>query len=469
MNEADTLALEQYPEWELEPPPLPPRSPLYGLEPIGIGTPQVECVTSYITRLAAAHRLETGVLLRKVLIPTLNKPSLWKNNRANVGSLLSEANALNGVGNQASEWVELLERMTGRTDLQALTLLSWANVLPAKDLLRQTRAWCPACYASWREQRHAMYDLLLWTFRIVESCPLHQQRLHGRCPAPECQRPIPWLERRTRPGYCPYCYEWLGMPVPAPPGGGHLAAPEDEPWQAWVGQVVGELLSMNRALPVMPSRDHLTASLVSCIEQVTYGNRSAFARRIGVDKANVREWWHRHSIPLFAQVLRLCYQLDLSPLDLLTGRPFQVKRFKVKRVVRPNGAKRRPPLPVDVPQLRKILEAIIAAEEDPPPTLLEVSKRVDHDRHVLYQYAADLCATIVARSTAYQKSRQQQKTEAVANEIRQVMVHLHAQGIYPAQTKVARLLSKRGTFRNPAACDVWRQILKELGLPEGGI
>jgi hypothetical protein len=469
MNEAETPALEQYPEWELESPTLPPRSQLYALEPRGVGTPQVECLTSYLTRLAATHRLETGVLLRKVLIPALNKPSLWKNNRANVGSLLSEANALNGVGNQASEWVGLLERMTGRTDLQALTHLRWANVLPAKDLLRQTRAWCPACYAAWHEQHHAMYDLLLWTFRVVEWCPLHQQRLHERCPAPDCQRPLPWLERRVRPGYCPYCYEWLGMPVPEPPGGGYLAAPEDEPWQAWVGQVVGALLAMNQALPVMPSRDHLMQSLVSCIEQVTYGNQSAFARRIGVDKTNVREWWHRHSIPLFSQVLRLCYQLDLSPLDLLTGKPFQVKRLKVKRVVRPKAVKRRPPLPVDVPQLREVLEAVIAAEEDPPPTLLEVSKRVGHDRHVLYQYAADLCARIVARSTAYQKSRQQQKMEAVANEIRRVMFSLHAQGIYPAQTKVAKLLSKRGTFRNPAACEIWRQMLKELGLPEGGV
>ncbi|MGH7867679.1 MAG: TniQ family protein, partial [Candidatus Dormibacteraceae bacterium] len=465
MNEADTPALEQYPEWELEPPTLPLRSQLYALEPIGVGTPLVECLTSYITRLAADHRLETGVLLRKILIPTLNKPSLWKNNRANMGSLLSEANALNGVGNQATEWVGLLERMTGREDLQALTLLRWANVLPAKDLLRQTRAWCLACYAVCREQHLVIYDPLLWTFRVVESCPLHKQRLHERCPAPACRRPIPWLERRARPGYCPYCYEWLGMPVPEPPGGEHLAVQEDEPWQVWVGQVVGALLAMNQALPVPPSRDQLTASLVSCIEQVTYGNQNAFAERLGLEQSRVRVWWHGQAIPLFPQLLRLCYQLDLAPLDLVTGRPFQVVRLKVERVVTPHAAVRRPRPRVDVRQLRQTLEGIIAAEEDPPPTLLEVSRRVGHDRRMLYTHVPDLCETIVARSTAYQKRRQQQKMEAVANEIRQVMVHLHSQGVYPAQTKVAKLLSKRGMFRIPAACDVWRQTLRELDLP----
>ncbi len=269
MNEADTSALEQYPEWDLEPPVLPPRSLLYALKPIGVGTLQVECLTSYTIRLAAAHRLETGVLLRKVLVPTLNKPSLWKNNRANMGALLSEANALNGVGNQATEWVQVLEQVTARKDLRTLTLVVWANVLPAKDLLRQTRAWCPACYAAWREQRHPIYDLLLWTLRVVERCPLHGQRLHERCPAPECQRPIPWLERQARPGYCPYCYQWLGMPIPESSGTQSEALEEDEQWQVWVGQMVGEILSMNQTLPVMPSRGHLTQSLVSCIEQAT--------------------------------------------------------------------------------------------------------------------------------------------------------------------------------------------------------
>ena len=42
--------------------PVPTRcSYLYSLQPIGIGTPAVESFTGYITRLAAAHAVETGV------------------------------------------------------------------------------------------------------------------------------------------------------------------------------------------------------------------------------------------------------------------------------------------------------------------------------------------------------------------------------------------------------------------------
>src|SRR5215469_5593562 len=45
---------EPYEEWKLQLPPISPRSVLYALEPMGIGTPQVECLTSYISRLAEA-------------------------------------------------------------------------------------------------------------------------------------------------------------------------------------------------------------------------------------------------------------------------------------------------------------------------------------------------------------------------------------------------------------------------------
>lgn len=219
----------------------------------------------------------------------------------------------------------------------------------------------------------------------------------------------------------------------------------------------------------MPTKDHLTRSLVACIEQVTYGNRYAFSKRLALDRSRVRAWWHGRSIPVFAELLRLCYQLDLSPFDLLTGKSIQVERLKVKSVVRPKAAERRPRPPVDVQQLRQALERIITAQEDPPPTLLEASERVGHDRNVLRTHMPDLCEIIVARSTAYKKSRSQQRKEAQANEIRQVMVHFHEQGIYPARAKVAKLLFKRGTFRDPAAYTVWRQTIRELGLSEGGV
>ena len=50
--------------WEPEVPQIiPERSRLYSLNPIGIGTPQVESLTGYIARLAEAHVLSVGDLV----------------------------------------------------------------------------------------------------------------------------------------------------------------------------------------------------------------------------------------------------------------------------------------------------------------------------------------------------------------------------------------------------------------------
>jgi hypothetical protein len=48
--------------WDLTVPPLPPRTRLLPLKPIGIGTPFVEGLTSYILRLAETHALPVGAL-----------------------------------------------------------------------------------------------------------------------------------------------------------------------------------------------------------------------------------------------------------------------------------------------------------------------------------------------------------------------------------------------------------------------
>jgi hypothetical protein len=53
--------------WTLSGCPLPPRSRLYALEPIGIGTAFVESLSGYVARLAEAHSVSAGDLVGRVL------------------------------------------------------------------------------------------------------------------------------------------------------------------------------------------------------------------------------------------------------------------------------------------------------------------------------------------------------------------------------------------------------------------
>src|SRR5947209_5846010 len=65
----DKLANLPYEEWGVTLPAMPQASTLYALTPIGLGTPFVESLTSYIARLALAHCLFPGILMRHVMVP----------------------------------------------------------------------------------------------------------------------------------------------------------------------------------------------------------------------------------------------------------------------------------------------------------------------------------------------------------------------------------------------------------------
>ena len=135
-----------YRGWETTPPDPTPCSYFYPLPPIGIGTPAVESFTGYITRLAAAHAVEAGVLVKAELLPQVpctkgvsigNVPSKMPT------SFFIDAFPLNGIGARARAWVAVLERMTVVGGLDRLTLLPWSKVISCVHLLRTQRAWCP--------------------------------------------------------------------------------------------------------------------------------------------------------------------------------------------------------------------------------------------------------------------------------------------------------------------------------------
>src|SRR5258708_39216067 len=64
--------------WDLEEASVPPRSRLYHLEPIGVGTHYAESLTSYIIRLAGAHRVLPKILVTHEILPLLGRPGRSK-------------------------------------------------------------------------------------------------------------------------------------------------------------------------------------------------------------------------------------------------------------------------------------------------------------------------------------------------------------------------------------------------------
>lgn len=369
-----------YEAWEALTPIPAPCSYLYSLSPIGVGTAAVESFTSYITRLAAAHAVEAGALVNTELLPRV--PCTKGESRGGVPtkkptSFFIEASPLNGTGERARAWVNVLERLTGVHGLDLLTLLPWSKAISCVHLLRVQRAWCPYCYGKPTDDvDQQTHDRLLWNFQVVTACPVHGCPLESICSS--CTKEQYVFAPRMRSGYCSRCQAWLGRAAQAPSG--------DQDESVQIAGMVGELLA---ASPHLPSgfgldqfRENMRA-LRSCRQF-----HSVIVRR------NVRGWMNVGSAPRMDSLVLLSQCQKTSVLRLL-NEPIAVE---------PRICGRPPHTPhthcrVDGPTVEAALQA--ALREEVPPPLDEIATQVGYlcAESLRFRFR-DLCQEIVRKRNA---------------------------------------------------------------------
>lgn len=151
----------------------------FQLHPEGLGTSEVECLVSYIHRLAASH----GVTLYQLLAHLRT----WRQPRAeNRPALLPkqcQSGRWNGYSPDVKVIVQALEAATGLEVLRACTLLALSNVCAANGTgaLKLSRAWCPVCYAEAESHESPIYDRLIWQIQGIETCHIHGVGLAQTC------------------------------------------------------------------------------------------------------------------------------------------------------------------------------------------------------------------------------------------------------------------------------------------------
>ncbi len=443
-------ALTPYGVWNREPHPFPLRSDLYHLQPIGVGTPYVESLTSYIARLAQAHNIGVKTLVMQKILPMFGKTTLSAQDYFTLNRFWDEnVKSLNGTTLMAKEWVQVMETLTLRHDLHYLTMLTWADVLPMGRVLGPERAWCPYCYEEWRKTGQIIYEPLLWSLGVVTSCLHHQRRLSFVCPYSDCQQHLSLLAQRSKPGFCSRCDRWLGI---AYDGELHVNSTLDQAeltWQRWIVQEMGHLLATAPSLATPPKRSAVRAVVASCVAQLAHGNMSALARHLKVSVGSIDGWRRGRSLLSLNTVVHMCYRLGTRPLHFLTGdmdavianavgtgiygttmsarqsnRPPQScqsvssddMHWPELRDVRSGRQKRR----LNVPVLQDALQATLMSSEIPPPSLAEVARRLNHCPNHLRKRFPTVCHEISARYRRYRKQRSAARKQQIRDEIRQV-------------------------------------------------
>ncbi len=454
--------LEKYEEWDVTVPSIPPRSRLFHLEPIGIGTPYVESLTSYFIRLAEVHHVFPGMLMKKVVEPLVRDYSQQKDLRHYylIGGSLS--NLLNAMGNPAIAMVHDLERLTLHADLRHLTLLNWAEVLSIRNLIRQVKAWCPLCYQEWRTRGQIVYDPLLWVWESVTMCMRHHCRLSTRCPHQSCQQSFPVLAWRSRPGCCVFCQRWLGMASGMSSTPASYLKEEEVMWQQWVIDNIGNLLALTPMIELPPTQKQVHDKLALGIQHASKGNIASFARSLGVNKARVQGWLTRNNLLDTEALLHVCYFLGCSLReflveDALTYQLREVKRFPLETL------RKRTSVQTNRATVWQMLEQTLATEEDPPPSVREMARRLNCNGRVLYECHPTACNEIATRYKEYRRRQAKERVHLHRDEIRRVSLALHTAGVPISYHNVYRRLSRPVRIPWKEFLDHLNEIRRELG------
>lgn len=451
--------------WDVTLPTLPPRSRLYHLAPIGVGTPYVESLTGYVARLAEAHNVWPLHLVPREMLPLLGGKYLSRDGTSHLSPFWSQGSrALNGPWTMSVDWTRALEQLTLRSELRFLTLQPWVEVLTQLKLLRPKRAWCPACYEEQRQAGGEVYEQLLWALTSVRVCAHHHRVLSIQCPYPDCGRVLSPLEPRSRPGYCSRCERWLGTSSGTDPTNGENLDEEHIEWYVWMAESIGQLLAAAPTLPTFPPRERIAHAMNLCVEQSARGTASVLAQALGLWPGAPWGWLHAETIPKLDLLLRLCDLLDISLLDFLTEEDLRIGPIRTERPWMKIPSPRRPPRrPFDVENVRQALEQALASEEEPPPSVCEIGRRLQRRDTDLAVHFPDLCNAISVRYMAYRTARAEEKAQQGCEAVRQATLAIHAQGIYPSGNRVADLLGDSWAFQIPRAREVWRETLNELG------
>jgi hypothetical protein len=384
------LANPPYEEWVVTLSPMPQPSTLYALDPTGIGTPYVESMTSYIARLAEAHCLFPGVLMRRVIVPFAEQHSTGEG-RATTLHLRDgkTTGALNAAHHSARNAVNALEGLTRQQGLSALTMLSWAEVFPLFGLIRTDRAWCPCCLEEWRTSGRTVYEPLLWAVQAVKICAEHGCRLETLCP--KCTRTSHWLSWRSLPGYCAHCHQWLGRDLKRQEENEHETI-----WLRWCTEQVGMLLALVPTLTNTPGRTRIHEGLTTILDQISQGRKMTFAHLVGLSEKMVGDWFYHQQLPSVENLLRVCFAVNLSLQDFLLRQQL-ICSLRSERTQDLWGKNSRQSARGfwKTAQVRERLEEIAQSEEVPPLSLKAVARQLGcSDPHSLQIYHPVPCQRI---------------------------------------------------------------------------
>lgn len=435
---------------------LPPRSRLFALEPIRIGTPTAESMISYVVRLAGAHSVSPRRLIMEEFSKVMPGIGIYRRHGL---FFQTDARSINGLHQHSQSFTDAVEKLCRIRNAKNLTLLNLQDLLPfnGAGLIAAHPRWCPTCYREWFDCRREAYHPLAWSFDLYRVCPRHGTTLHDRCPCcNEYQHVIP---RAPAIGFCCHCSTWLGH-----------ERTEDRSrndTDLWLATAIEEIVTELPTLSTLAIRNRFVSQLNLAIDHYAGGSRRRFCIATGLSENAFQYWLSSDKKPTLPQWLTIAYGLAVSPVEFLmmdfVPGVSQGTLRKLNQQFKPRF--KRPTL---TRAQRDTIEAElreVAQRGDGNVSVATIAEKHGLARTYLRLLWPDLCQTIrdarKAKLMALAKDEQLRKYAAV----REIVDDLLERGIYPSQRILKTALNSAGiSYADPEI----RQIHKQQLLAKSG-
>lgn len=295
-----------------------PRSVLHALKPFGLGTPEVESLTSYFCRLANSHACTTNDLTQLIIDKVA--PGRWNAYQQDEGKsrFVWHERSVSGVGEGALTWASMLSELTGVLGLDRLTLLPLRSVLAPKSLMALKARWCPHCLDDDQRSGRTPYFRLAWDIGANKMCVKHGIPLMNKCG--HCDRSnIRNNANFVVPGWCTACDHFLGCPEHVGPR--QLTSDIDN-LSLEQSKMIGELLAVSSGYSLLSFHadlDSMHAAIEKLTEDLDGGICSHFAKRIGLRKSTIHYWKTERGPLTFEAMARISMHCNVSLPQLVQG------------------------------------------------------------------------------------------------------------------------------------------------------
>lgn len=422
-------------------PPIEGRTQLFGLPPIGVGTPECESLSSYVIRLAREHSLPPRRLISRIVLGGIGQGAPL----CDAKFFRQYAATINGLGQYAERFAAALGQATGRGDLASLTMLPWKGLLAPNGtpLTHATRRWCAVCLLQSRDcraphnQTREAYWPLSWSISAVSCCVRHDVALSHLCP--HCGRRQPTLPKHAEFDQCDHCRR----PLYASDEQGRFFLPEPLPAVAVsVADLVGQMIRIG---PTLGQRDVHKRWCEHVAQRVAAAgsDRASSCREMGLNPRAMYEWFERGARAGLGSVLKVCLHLGIS-MDAVFGAS-DSHMFSAKSLT-PQPSTKGPRKKHDLAMRVRAKEALDHTLADPAPLALRaVSEQLGvstgYLRYWFPREVAALNAMRLQRVLQEREMRQRRAAALIETTVR-AMVDV---GTYPGRKRIETALRAEGT------------------------